>query len=137
FKGSITPYVSRAHPDIMTEMVRAAKELGIQYKEGITVSSAGFFANQGRDISRVPVTVPDIDNLLANVDTGDKDLTIENMEMEASFLLHFMGALNYRAGVICAVIDNRREDRFAEDYLPFIRDAVKIALKTFNSIEKH
>jgi uridine phosphorylase len=118
-------------------MAGAAKELGIHYKQGITVSNAGFFANQGRDISRVPVTVPDIDNLLASVDTRFTGLNIENMEMEASFLLHFMGALDYRAGVICAVIDNRRDDRFAEDYLPFIRDAVKVALRTFKSIETH
>jgi uridine phosphorylase len=118
-------------------MARTAKKLGINYKLGITVSNAGFFANQGRDISRVPVTVPDIDSLLASVDTGFAGLNIENMEMEASFLLHFMGALNYRAGVICAVIDNRREDRFAEDYLPFIRDAVTVALKTLKSIETY
>lgn len=137
FKGNIFPYVSKALPEIIIEMVKAAKEFGIQYKQGITVSNAGFFANQGRNISRVPVTVPDIDDLLASVDTGVAGLNIENMEMEASFLLHFMGALNYRAGVICAVIDNRREDRFAEDYLPYIRDAVKVALKTFKSIETH
>jgi uridine phosphorylase len=137
FTGEISPYVSRAHPEIVTEMARTAKKLGINYKLGITVSNAGFFANQGRDISRVPVTVPDIDSLLASVDTGFAGLNIENMEMEASFLLHFMGALNYRAGVICAVIDNRREDRFAEDYLPFIRDAVTVALKTLKSIETY
>ncbi|UCH80742.1 MAG: hypothetical protein JSW20_13540 [Nitrospiraceae bacterium] len=52
------------------------------------------------------------------------------MEMEASFLLHFMGGLGHRAGVICAVIDNRREDRFAGHYTHYIKDAIQVALNT-------
>jgi uridine phosphorylase len=57
------------------------------------------------------------------------------MEMEASFLLYFMGGLGYRAGVICAVIDNRREDRFAKHYTHYIKDAVRVALSTLHSAE--
>jgi len=56
--------------------------------------------------------------------------------MEASFLLHFMGGLGYRAGVLCAVIDNRREDRFEEQYSRFIKDAVRVALRTLHTAEK-
>ena len=130
FKGKIFPYVSRANSECTAAMEREADKLGVRYKKGITVSNSGFFANQGRDISRVPVTVPDIDGLLASLDTGIPGLRFENMEMEASFLLHFMGRLGYRAGVICAIIDNRRENRFAEHYTHHIKDAVRVALRT-------
>lgn len=130
FKEKIFPYAARADSYITAVMERQAEKLGAGCKKGITVSSSGFFANQGRDISRVPLSVPDIDGVLASMDTGIPGLRIENMEMEASFLLHFMGGLGYRAGVICAVIDNRREDVFAEQYADYIRDAARVALHT-------
>jgi len=133
FQGKIFPYVSRANTEITAGMEREAIRLGVSYKKGITVSNSGFFANQGRDISRVPVTVPDLDGVLASLDTGIPGLRIENMEMEASFLVHFMGGLGYRTGVICAVIDNRREDRFAAQYTHFIKDAASVALRTLHS----
>ncbi|UCD34626.1 MAG: hypothetical protein JSU90_10060 [Nitrospiraceae bacterium] len=134
FRGKIFPYASRASAAVSSALAREADRLSVRYKKGITVSNSGFFANQGRDISRVPVTVPDIDGLLAALDTGIAGLTFENMEMEASFLLHFMCGLGYRAGVICAVIDNRRENRFAEHYAQYIKDAVHIALRTLHSL---
>jgi len=137
FRGKIFPYASRAHPDVVKALAGEAVALDItQCKKGITVSNSGFFANQGRDISRVPVAVPDLDVLLASVDTGTDGLKIENMEMEASFLLHFMGALNYRAGVICAIIDKRNEDAFAEKYIQYIKNAVRVALRTLQAIGK-
>ncbi|KPK02794.1 MAG: uridine phosphorylase [Nitrospira bacterium SG8_35_4] len=134
FKGKMIPYVSRADAEITAALQREADRLGVRYKKGITVSNSGFFANQGRDISRVPLTVPDIDGVLASLDTGIPGLRVENMEMEASFLLHFMGCLGYRAGVLCAVIDNRREDRFAEQYIDYIKDAVLVSLRTLDEV---
>ena len=129
FKGKIYPYVSKADQELTARMGQEAEKLGVMFKRGMTVSSSGFFANQGRDISRVPVSISDVDGLFASLDSGIPGLRFENMEMEASFLLHFMGGLGYRAGAICAVIDNRREDRFAENYADFIKDAVKVAVR--------
>ncbi|MDA8214211.1 MAG: nucleoside phosphorylase [Nitrospiraceae bacterium] len=134
FKGKIFPYASRAHKDVIEALNREAQRLDIKHKRGITISNSGFFANQGRTISRVPLTVPEIDGVIASIDTGIEGLRIENMEMEASFLLHFMGALEYRAGVICPVIDNRREDKFASQYTQYVRDAAEIALRTLYAL---
>lgn len=131
FKGKIFPYAARANVEITAAMEQEAGRSGVRYKKGITISNSGFFANQGRDISRVPLTVPEIDGVLASMDTGI-GLRIENMEMEASFLLHFMGGLGYRAGVICVVIDNRREDVFAGQYTDFIKDAARVALNALS-----
>jgi uridine phosphorylase len=135
FKGEIFPYASRAHCDVVKALEREAQRLGVKYKRGITVSNSGFFANQGRALSRVDLTVPEIDGVLSVVDTGIEGLKIENMEMEASFLLHFMGALGYRAGVICPVIDNRREEKFTAQYTQYVKNAAKIALNALNILQ--
>jgi len=134
FKGRIFPYGSRAHSEVTEALEREARRLGVQCAKGITVSNSGFFASQGKDISRVTATVPDIDVRLAELDTGIPGLRMENMEMEASFLLHFMAGLRHRAGAICAVIDNRHEDRFMEQYDHCIKDAVRIALGALHAV---
>jgi len=134
FKGKIYPYASRAHQDVTRALEREAKTLGVNFKRGITVTNSGFFANQGRTLSRVPLTVSEIDGVLSIVDTGIEGLRIENMEMEASFLLYFMGALGYRAGVVCVVIDNRREDRFIAQYERHTSDASKAALRALATL---
>jgi hypothetical protein len=53
---------------------------------------------------------------------------IENMEMESSFLLHFLGGLGHWAGTICTTIANRRMDTFDPHYQEAIRDATRVAL---------
>lgn len=127
FKGKIHPYASMASPAVVEALERYAIDEGIEYKKGITVSNAGFFANQGRHISRIDPTVPDIDAIFAELDPGN-GLRFENMEMEASFLLHFMGGLGYNAGCICTAIANRREDTFDHHYEQNIMTAGKVAL---------
>ena len=134
FKGKIYPYASRAHQDVTRALEREAKTLGVNFKRGITVTNSGFFANQGRTLSRIPLTVSEIDGVLSIVDTGIEGLRIENMEMEASFLLYFMGALGYRAGVVCVVIDNRREDRFIAQYERHISNASKAAFRALATL---
>jgi uridine phosphorylase len=128
FKGKIYPYVSRAHQDVTRALEREAHKFEVNFRRGITVTNSGFFANQGRTVSRIPLTVSEIDGILSLVDTGTEGLRIENMEMEASFLLYFMGALGYRAGVVCVVVNNRREDKFTAQYERHISDASKVAL---------
>ena len=135
FKGKIYPYASRAHQDVTRALEREANKLEVNFKRGVTVTNSGFFANQGRTLSRIPLTVSEIDSVLSVVDTGIEGLRIENMEMEASFLLYFMGALGYRAGVISVVIDNRREDRFIAQYERHISDASKTALRALATLQ--
>jgi uridine phosphorylase len=135
FKGKIYPYTSRAHQDVIRALEREADKLGVNFKRGITVTNSGFFANQGRNASRIPLTVSEIDGILSVVDTGIEGLRIENMEMEAGFLLYFMGALGYRAGVVCVVIDNRREDKFTAQYERHISDASKVALRALATLQ--
>ncbi|MEW6109960.1 MAG: nucleoside phosphorylase [Nitrospirota bacterium] len=134
FKGKIFPYASQAHQDVIDALAHEARALGIQHKKGITVSNSGFFANQGRAVSRVRLTVPELDGILASMDAGIAGLKIENMEMEASFLLHFIGTLGYRAGVICPVIDKRSEGAFMKNYTDIVKNAGYVALKALHRL---
>jgi uridine phosphorylase len=128
FHGKIHPYVARAEPAMTAALLEAAARLGVPAKLGLTVSSSGFFAPQGRDVSRLRPSAPELDRVFAEYDPGVGGQRIENMEMEASFLLHFLGGLGHWAGAICPAIANRRQDTFDHRYLEAVEDATRVAL---------
>ena len=128
FHGAIRPYVSRAEPRLAAALTTAAATLGAPVRLGLTASNAGFFAPQGRDVSRMAPSVPDLDRVLADFDPRLDGQRIENMEMETSFLCHFLGGLGHWAGAICPVIANRRLDTFDHEYLGAIERATQAAL---------
>jgi uridine phosphorylase len=128
FYGQIHPYVARAEPTIVDALREASESLGVPTKVGLTVSSSGFFAPQGRDVARVRPSVPELDRILSEYDPGLGGQRIENMEMESSFLIHFLGGLGHWAGAICPAISNRRENTFDHDYQEAVKNATKVAL---------
>jgi uridine phosphorylase len=128
FLGKLQPYVARAAPELVEAMVKASETLGVTSKLGLTASAPGFFAPQGRDIARVRPSVPDMDQILADYDPKLNGQRVENMEMEASFLIHYLGGLGYWAGAICPAIANRRLDTFDIDYQEGVRKAINVAL---------
>ena len=128
FYGKIHPYVSRAEPALVDALLEAATTLGVPVKRGLTASNSGFFAPQGRDTAREKPSVPELDRILAEYDPGVGGQRIENMEMEASFLIHFLGGLGHWAGAICAAIANRREETFDHRYQEAIKNATRVAL---------
>ena len=131
FDGAIKPYAASSSGAVLSALQRAAEQLGLSHSIGITVSSSGFFANQGRDVARISPSVPDIDKALSEVQLTSSALRIENMEMEASFLFHFASGLGYEAGAICPVIANRVENTFADNYQEDVRNAARAALLAF------
>ena len=128
FYGKIHPYVARAQPAIVNALLEAADIRQVEAKLGLTVSSSGFFAPQGRDIARVKPSVSDLDRILAEYDPKLNGQRIENMEMESSFLLHFTSAAGYWGGSICVAIANRRENSFYHDYQTAVRKTTEVAL---------
>lgn len=120
----IKPYISRFNPEVIKALKDACKEIGVPYKIGSTVSNSGFFANQGRELLVEPA-FPDIDQKL----TTFSSLTIENMEMEASFLSYFSSLLPIRAGCICVAIANRAKNTFAKNPDELVRAASEAALR--------
>ena len=128
FQGKIHPYVARAEPVMTAALLEAAARLGVPAKLGLTVSSSGFFAPQGRDVSRLRPSAPELDRIFAEYDPRVGGQRIENMEMEASFLLHFLGGLGHWAGAICPAIANRSLNTFDHRYLEAVENATKVAL---------
>jgi uridine phosphorylase len=128
FYGKIQPYVARAEPALVAALLEASADLGVAARLGLTVASGGFFAPQGRDVTRIPPSVPDLDRWLSEYDPGVDGQRIENMEMESSFLLHFLGGLGHWAGAICPAIANRRLDTFDHDYQEAVKSATRVAL---------
>jgi len=128
FYGAIRPYVARAEPALVEAMLQAAQSLGVPVKVGLTASCSGFFAAQGRDIGRVRPSAAELDRVLSEYDPRVGGQRVENMEMEASFLLHFLGGLGHWAGAICTTIAHRRSDTFDVNYQQAVEDATKVAL---------
>ena len=128
FYGKIHPYVSRAEPTIVDALLEASASLGVPTKLGLTVSSCGFFAPQGRDTARVKPSVPELDRILSEYDPRVGGQRIENMEMESSFLTHFLGGLGHWAGAICPAIANRRQNTFDHHYQEAVKNSTKVAL---------
>lgn len=119
--------------DLVSLQKKASEPL---HKLGITVSNAGFFANQGRDIHRVGITVPNIDSVLGSISVPSLNLKVENLEMEASFLLHILSGLGYQSGVVCAAIANRVEQTFAQDMETATWDAIEIGFRALVILRK-
>jgi uridine phosphorylase len=134
FYGKIHPYVSRAEPAIVDALLEASASLGVPTKLGLTVSNSGFFAPQGRDTARVRPSVPELDRILSEYDPRVGGQRIESMEMESSFLFHFLGGLGYWAGAICPAIANRRENTFDHHYQEAIKNSTNVALLALATI---
>ena len=117
-------------------LMGAAENLGVATKLGLTASNSGFFAPQGRDVARVKPSLPDLDRILSEYDPRVGGQRVENMEMEASFLLHFLGGLGHSGGAICPAIANRRQDTFDTHYRESIESATKVALLTLATLRR-
>jgi uridine phosphorylase len=128
FYGKIHPYVTRAEPTLVDALLEASEILGVPAKMGLTVSNPGFVAPQGRDTARVKPSITELDKIFSEFDPRINNQWVENMEMEASFLLHFLGGMGYWAGAICPAIANRREDTFDVHYQQAIENATKVAI---------
>ncbi len=137
FRGEIFPYAARAHPKVLVALEREALHLGIPCRRGATVSSASFFAGEGRVVTTLPVTLRDTDRALAEMETGIPGIMVENVEMEASLLLHFLGGVGYRAGVACVLIDKRADGTFLTDYRYHLMDAARVVLNAFRALAQN
>jgi uridine phosphorylase len=76
----------------------------------------------------VKPAIPEIESAFAEYDPMLGGQRIENMEMETSFLIHFLGALGYWAGSICTTINNRRTNTFDHHYQEAVKNSTRVAL---------
>jgi uridine phosphorylase len=99
-----------------------------KFVRGITISTPGFYAPQGRRL-RLDTFDNEINNKLAEFSYRGR--TISNYEMESSAIYGLSALMGHKALTICLVIGNRVTGEFIQDYKPLITD---LALKVFKVI---
>jgi uridine phosphorylase len=113
------PYAVNANKELV-ELFRNEN-----FTKGITISTPGFYAPQGRRL-RLETFDNEINNKLSEFSFRGR--TISNYEMESSAIYGLSALLGHKALTICLVIGNRVTGEFVQDYKPLIRDLV---LKVF------
>lgn len=110
--GHVNPlsYFSQADPRVAMALMEEGKALHQRWPmlvAGITTSSPGFFAPEGRSVGRIkaPFTIKEFVKDVQ--DFEHQGIRIVNHEMESSALFRIgHEILGYRVGTICTVVDN-------------------------------
>lgn len=116
----IIPYITPASEKI-NKRLRSSN-----IKEGITVTSSGFYGPQGRRL-RLPLTAPDMLNSFHDFEF--KSYRFSNLEMECSALFALSTALGHDATAICLGLANRRKKEFTKNYSTKILELIEYVLE--------
>jgi len=114
------PYAVNASRELL-ELFRNDK-----FIRGITISTPGFYAPQGRRL-RLETFDNEINSKLAQFSFMGRKIC--NYEMESSAIYGLSGLLGHKALTICAVAGNRVTGEFIDDYKPLIMDIALEVLK--------
>jgi uridine phosphorylase len=98
--------------------------------KGITISTPGFYAPQGRRLRLEPFDNELNDNITAFRFRGEK---ITNYEMESSAIYGLSKLLNHKALTVCVVIGNRVTGEFLNDYKPAVSALARQVLDGLSS----
>lgn len=98
--------------------------------KGITISTPGFYAPQGRRLRLEPFDSELNDNITAFNFMGQR---ITNYEMESSAIYGLSKLMNHKALTICVVIGNRVTGEFLNDYQPAVRKLAELVLEGLSS----
>jgi uridine phosphorylase len=100
--------------------------IGKDLTRGITATSPGFYAPQGRKLRLEPA----ITDLNHRLETFDYDgLKISNFEMETSALYGLSALLGHNALTVCVAIANRHRKEYNKDYKLHVENLVKLVLE--------
>ena len=97
---------------------------------GVTISTPGFYAPQGRRLRLEPFDSELNENITSFNFMGQR---ITNYEMESSAIYGLSKLLNHKALTICVVIGNRVTGEFLNDYKPSIRKLAELVLEGLSS----
>lgn len=103
-------YPAVAHHEVVLALVEGAARTGARHHVGLTATACGFYGAQGRKVPGFPARDPEIPAKLAQ-------MGVLNMEMEASLLFTLAQLRGVRAGAVCAIYANRRENEFVDTAL--------------------
>lgn len=102
------------------------QKLACDLKQGITVTAAGFYGPQGRQI-RLPLADEMIDERLKSF--SYKGFKVTNYEMETSALYALGKMLGHKTLTLCNVIAGRTEGKFSKDYHKSMEDLIDLVLE--------
>ncbi|MBE9509603.1 MAG: nucleoside phosphorylase [Bacteroidetes bacterium] len=113
------PYIVDADEDLFNRL-RSEKT-----REGLTVSSPGFYGPQGRKL-RLGLQNPEINTKITEFEYKGEKIT--NYEMESSAIYGLAKMLGHKAVTICAIIANRATMTFSKDYQLTVKELVEYTL---------
>jgi uridine phosphorylase len=119
FPEKIKPYFVSANEELVSKL-RSEKTF-----EGITVTSSGFYAPQGRKL-RLGLSTTDLNEKLGEFNSNG--LKVNNFEMESSALFFLGKALGHKATTICLGIANRPNQQFSKGYAKEMNDLILYVL---------
>jgi uridine phosphorylase len=117
--SKIKPYFVSADKSLV-EKFRSEKTF-----EGITVTSSGFYAPQGRKL-RLPLATENLNEKLGAF--NHNGLKVNNFEMESSALFFLGKALGHKATTICLGIANRPNMQFSKGYSKEMNELIEYVL---------
>ncbi|MGD0211576.1 MAG: uridine phosphorylase [Desulfomonilia bacterium] len=119
---------------IQEALVKAARELGVDWHLGITASVDTFFEGQGRTLTSANTHLL---RRLQGITEEYAHLNILNYEMECGTLFKMAGVYGFAAGCVCAVIDDRTTgeavDLSVKDKAE--SDAIRVALAAIEGLD--
>jgi uridine phosphorylase len=111
------PYIYQASKTLLSKFDKLRK--------GITVTSPGFYAPQGRKI-RAPFSIKDLHDQLSNYKY--ENLSICNFEMETSALYGLGKLLGHNCLTVCCVLANRQTKEYSKNPKQTIEKTIKTVL---------
>lgn len=119
-----------AYPYAVDADAALLEKLASGITRGITISTPGFYAPQGRRLRLEPFDSELNDNITSFRLRGQK---ITNYEMESSAIYGLSKLMNHRALTICVVIANRVTGEFLSDYKPAVKKLAEHVLSELSS----
>lgn len=126
-------YPAAADPFLTVALVKAARELEVEYYIGITASVDTFYEGQERTDS----ANPNLMRSLHGITEEYRRLNILNYEMECGTLFKMAGVYNFAAAAICGVVASRTdsENIILEQRDVAVKNAIATAVNAVASIE--
>jgi uridine phosphorylase len=120
YPNTIVPYACEASESLVSKL---ASE---KTTEGITVTSSGFYAPQGRSL-RLGLRNPDINELITSF--SFEGHRIVNFEMESSALFALGKAMGHDIATICLGVANRPNMEFSKGYGKEMNELIQYVLE--------
>ncbi|OYT12258.1 MAG: phosphorylase [Bacteroidetes bacterium 4572_112] len=117
-KDLTKPYIVKASESL-------EKKISAGMYKGITATAPGFYGPQGR-VLRLELQNPEMNSSLEKFKYNNQSIT--NFEMETSALYGLGKMLGHQTATVCAIIANRYNKTYSEDYKETVNKLIKILI---------